>query len=726
MKYTINFKSHFRPHLFAWLLCSCLFLIGPLAVTANDGYKLWLQYYPITHAEDVATKMESIHLAGTSPTLDIIRKELGLAYQGFTGKDKGKLKPVPMDQARVIISTTASLEDRLTAGESEKLGEEGFLIREMEDNSRQITLITAANETGLLYATFKWLQLLQAEREIPEEGLVSVPKIQHRILNHWDNLNRTVERGYAGFSIWNWHRLPHHIDQQYHDYARANAAIGINGTVITNVNANALVLTPTYLEKAAALANVFRPYGIQLYLTARFSAPMEIGGLATADPLDEQVKAWWQQKAAEIYSYIPDFGGFLVKADSEGQPGPHNYGRTQADGANLLAEAVAPHGGIVMWRAFVYSEKTPEDRAKQAYNEFKPLDGEFLDNVIIQVKNGAIDFQPREPFHPLFGAMPNTPLMMEFQITQEYLGQDTHLAFLPVLYQEVLQSDTFVNGEGSLVSKVVDGTLHGYQQTAMAGVANIGTDRNWTGHHFHQANWFGYGRLAWDPDASPDNIADEWIRLTFSNDPGFITPVKKMMLASHEMVVNYMTPLGLHHIMAWSHHYGPGPWVTDRHRDDWTSTYYHKANKEGIGFDRTPTGSNALEQYAPELQKEWGNLKTVPEKYLLWFHHVPWNHHLSSGETLWEKMALLYQRGVDAARQNVATWEGLSGNVDEERYAHVLSFLKIQAREAEWWRDACLLYFQQFAGLPLPDGVDKPEKDLEYFMNIQHRFVPGN
>ncbi|WP_073097699.1 alpha-glucuronidase family glycosyl hydrolase [Cyclobacterium lianum] len=705
-------------------LCTCLLLLlvqGTSTVFSKDGYKLWLQYHPLEAPQKVQSLMGAIRVDGDSPTLAIIKTELQLAANGFLDKNLPLAFDHQEEAARLIISKqTPSGWDPSAKG---SLGREGYRLLK---NDAGVVWVAADTDIGLLYGTFKFLQLMQTGAGIPESGYHSEPKIQHRILNHWDNLNRTLERGYAGASIWNWHRLPDHIDQQYHDYARANASIGINGSVVTNVNANALVLTPEYLEKAAALADVFRPYGITLYLTARFSAPMELGRLPTADPLDPGVQQWWKDKADEIYRYIPDFGGFLVKADSEGQPGPHNYQRSQADGANLLADALKPHGGIVMWRAFVYSEDTPDDRAKQAYQEFQPYDGSFRDNVIVQVKNGAIDFQPREPFHPLFGAMPQTPLMMEFQITQEYLGQATHHVFLPSLYTEVLQSDTYVNGPGSTVSKVIDGSLHGYSLTAMAGVSNIGTDRNWTGHHFHQANWFGYGRLAWDPEISPETIADEWLRLTFTNAPEFIEPVKKMMLQSHEMAVNYMTPLGLHHIMAWSHHYGPGPWVTDRHRDDWTSTYYHKASENGVGFDRTASGSNALEQYAPELQAQWGDPKRVPEKYLLWFHHVPWEYTLQNGRTLWDEMALRYQKGVDEARQNVATWESLESYVDEERHAHVFSFLEIQAKEAAWWRDACLLYFQQFAQSPLPEGVEKPEKELEYFMGIRHRYVPGN
>lgn len=694
------------------------FLLFPLILTANDGYKLWLQYYPIESAQNWQKNVLSkVNIYGEGETIKIIKNELELASNGFFNTS-----PRYTDlSSSLIIGLKNEIPSNLATRVADGLGEEGYHIFSSEGQ----TVVSANSSKGLLYGTFRLLQQVQMQEAIDEEGIIEIPQVKHRILNHWDNLNRTVERGYSGFSIWNWHRLPRHIDQQYIDYARANASIGINGTSITNVNANALVLTPYYLEKAAALADAFRPYGIKVYLTARFSSPIEIGGLETADPVNPEVQQWWKEKAEEIYEYIPDFGGFVVKADSEGQPGPHNYGRTQAEGANMLADALQPFGGIVMWRAFVYSEHTPDDRHKQAFNEFVPLDGTFRDNVIVQVKNGAIDFQPREPFHPLFGAMPKTPLMMEFQITQEYLGHDTHLAFLAPMYEEVLKEDTFVNGKGSEVAKVIDGSLHDYPITGMAGVANIGTDRNWTGHHFHQANWYAFGKLAWNPWEKSEKIADDWIKLTYSTDPDFVAPIKKMMLQSHEMVVNYMTPLGIHHIMARSHHYGPGPWVTGGGRADWTSTYYHNASEQGMGFDRTANGSNALEQYAQELQENWGNLETVPEKFLLWFHHLPWDYKMKSGNILWDEIAFHYQKGVEEARENITTWNSLSAHVDRYRYEHVLSFLKIQAEEAEWWRDAVLLYFGQFSNLPLPEGVEPPKHDLEYYMNIDHKFVPG-
>jgi alpha-glucuronidase len=493
--------------------------------------------------------------------------------------------------------------------------------------------------------------------------------------------------------------------------------------VLNNVNAKADSLTAPYLRKAAAVADVLRPYGVRVYLSARYSAPMEIGGLATADPLDPAVRAWWRAKADEIYRTIPDFGGFLVKANSEGQPGPQDYHRTHADGANMLAEALAPHGGVVMWRAFVYASERPEDRAKQAFDEFAPLDGKFADNVIVQVKNGPIDFQPREPFHPLFGATPKTPLMMEFQITKEYLGYATHLVYLGKLYEEVLQADTFRRGPGSTVAKVIDGQLFGHALSGMAGVANIGSDRNWTGSQFDQANWYAFGRLAWDPEQSSAVIAEDWVRMTFSNDPRFVGPVVKMMLGSREAAVDYMTPLGLHHIMGPRHHYGPAPWDASLPRADWRPVYYHRADTEGLGFDRTATGSNALAQYAPQAAARFADLRD--ERYLLWFHHVPWDHRMASGRTLWDELVARYSAGVDEVGQMRRTWAGMQPYVDAQRYQQVAAFLAIQEKEARWWRDACIAYFQTFSKRPLPAGYAAPEHPLSYYQGLTFAYAPG-
>jgi alpha-glucuronidase len=459
-----------------------------------------------------------------------------------------------------------------------------------------------------------------------------------------------------------------------------------------------------------------------VFLTARFSAPVEIGGLKTADPLDPEVVEWWKLKVDEIYRYIPDFGGFTVKANSEGQPGPQKYDRSHADGANMLADALAPHQGIVMWRAFVYDNNVPVDRAKQAYNEFTPLDGQFRDNVMIQVKNGPVDFQPREPFHPLFGAMPHTPLMMEFQVTQEYLGYSTHLVYLAPLFEEVLQSDTHAKGSGSTVAKVIDGSLENKKLTGMAGVANIGTDRNWTGHIFAQSNWYALGRLAWDPDLGSGEIANEWIRMTFSNDQDLLSRIRGMMLASREITVNYMTPLGLHHIMGRGHHYGPGPWVAGG-RDDWTSVYYHKADSLGIGFDRSSSGSDAVSQYFPPVRDQYNSLESCPENLLLWFHHVSWDHRLTSGRTLWDEMCIRYNEGVNSVRWLSSEWDLTKGRVDDERYEQVKSHINIQEKDAMLWRDACILYFQTFSQREVPDVVEKPEHDLDYYRNLRVVYV---
>jgi len=573
---------------------------------------------------------------------------------------------------------------------------------------------------------FHLLRLLQTGQASAPLDLVEQPRLKLRVLDHWDNLDRTVERGYAGESIWDWHKLPDHLDPRYTDYARANASLGINGSVLNNVNSNALSLTPMYLEKAAAIASVLRPYGIRVYLSARFSAPIEIGGLKTADPLDPAVRRWWQDKADEVYRHIPDFGGFLVKANSEGQPGPQDYGRSHADGANMLADALASHGGVVMWRAFVYSHEQPDDRAKQAFSEFVPLDGKFRGNVLLQVKNGAIDFQPREPFHPLFGAMPRTPLMMEFQITKEYLGFATHLVYQGALYEETLQADTQRRGRGWTVAKVIEHGPAPEHLTGMAGVANIGSDRNWTGSQFDQANWYAFGRLAWNPEDSARRIAQDWVAMTFDNDPAFVTPVVDMMMASREAVVDYMTPLGLHHLMGRGHHYGPAPWDAGSERPDWDPVYYHRADRDGIGFDRSGRGSDAVFQYAAPLARVFDDPASTPEQYLLWFHHLRWDHRMRSGRTLWEELVAHYDRGVAQVASMRATWDGLSSHVDAQRHAEVASFLAIQQKEAQWWRDASLAYFQSLNGLPLPTGSAAPAHPLSYYQALKFPYAPGH
>jgi alpha-glucuronidase len=704
-------------------------LVAAAPAGAEDGYELWLRYRPIADPAARArarAAIAEVALPATSPTLLAARAELLRGLRGFLSEDVPLVDAVARD-GTVVAGTPASspLVASLALPDLAGVGPEGFLVRSAVVAGRRATVIAANSDLGVLYGVFRFLRHLQTGQPLEDVSITEAPRVRRRLLNHWDNLDRTVERGYAGFSLWDWHKLPDYVEPRYTDYARANASIGINGTVLTNVNANATSLLPEWLDKAAALASVFRPYGIRVYLTARFSAPVEIGGLATADPLDPGVAAWWKRKAAEIYERIPDFGGFLVKANSEGQPGPQDYGRTHADGANALADALAPHGGVVMWRAFVYSHEAPEDRAKQAYSEFVPLDGRFRPNVLVQVKNGPIDFQPREPFHPLFGAMPRTPLMLELQVTQEYLGFATHLVYLGTLFEEVLRADTHARGEGSLVAKVIDGSLHGHAESGVAGVANVGTDRNWCGSVFACANWYALGRFAWDPMARADAVADEWVRMTFGNDPGVVATVKGMMLVSREAAVDSMTPLGLHHLMAEGHHYGPGPWVDTAPRADWNSTYYHRADARGLGFDRSATGSNAVAQYAPPVAEVFGDVRRVPENLLLWFHHVGWDHRMASGRTLWEELVFRYHAGVARVRGMQTAWRSLEGKLDAERHAQVRDFLAIQEKEARWWRDASVLYFQTFSARPIPEGYERPEHDLAHYRAVRKRYVPG-
>lgn len=710
--------------------CTVGIVMGCLLSTfGEDGYTLWLRYTPLSNPEQKEACeriLSTISVPGNVPTFEVIREELTLASEGMLGVAPEFISDAA-GGASLIIGTPSDysfLEEDHFSSALQDLGTEGYIIDRLILQGKSVLVIAANEPDGALYGAYHLLRILQSTSNLSDLPILSTPRISRRILNHWDNLDRTVERGYAGFSIWNWHKLPEYIDPRYRDYARANASIGINGSVVTNVNANALVLSERYIEKVAALADVFRSYGITIYLTARFSAPVELGGLPTADPLDPYVRQWWKSKVAEIYQAIPDFGGFLVKANSEGQPGPQNYGRTHADGANVLAEAVAPYGGIVMWRAFVYSADIEEDRAKQAYNEFVPLDGDFHQNVLIQVKNGPIDFQPREPFHPLFGAMKETPLAMEFQITQEYLGQATQLVYLAPLFKECLDADTYRPAEGSTVARIIDGSLYEKELTAMAGVSNIGTDRNWTGHPFGQANWYAFGRLAWDHTLSSEEIATEWIRLTFGSNLEMGRTIQEIMMVSREAAVNYMTPLGLHHIMGRGHHYGPGPWVTGG-RPDWTSVYYHQADSLGIGFDRTSEGSDALGQYAPEVREIYADPATCPDEYLLWFHHLPWDYRMHSGNTLWEELCLHYDTGVRTVEWMNEAWSSLKDQVDSQRFEEVGSLLTIQLREAAWWRNACLLYFQQFSGRPFPEQIEQPEGDLEEYQQMRFPYAPG-
>ncbi len=702
------------------VLALCLALL-PAWALAEDGHELWLRYRPLTGAAQarlLAEAREVAPLAAPSPTLQVAVQELRRGIAGLAGREPALTSRL---RAGGLVLVTRSQAPPGLALPWTELGAEGYVLRRVRLRGQAVTVIAANGDLGLLYGSFAWLRAVQTGAHPAHVHTQSAPRIGLRLLNHWDNLDRHVERGYAGASLWDWWKLPDILDPRYVDYARANASLGLNGAVLNNVNAKADSLTAPFIAKAAALAAVFRPYGVRVYLSARFSAPVELGGLPTADPLAPAVQAWWQAKADELYRAIPDFGGFLVKANSEGQPGPQDYGRSHADGANMLAQALAPHGGVVLWRAFVYAADA-SDRAGQAFAEFQPLDGRFAPNVIVQVKNGPIDFQPREPFHPLFGAMPRTPLALELQITKEYLGFSTHLVHLGPLFQEVLRADT---GQGGSVARVVDGTLHGQRLTAIAGVANTGTDRNWCGSHFDQSNWYAFGRLAWDPDLDARAVASDWAAQTFTARPAARDAIVQLMLASREAVVDYMTPLGLHHLMATGHHHGPGPWVDDLARADWNPTYFHRAGRDGIGFDRTATGSNAVAQYAPPVAQRWADPRTTPPELLLWFHHLPWDHRMPSGRTLWAELVARYDRGVATVEDMARRWQALKPDVDAERHADVAAYLAVQLREARWWRDACIAYFQSVSGLPLPAGTRPPGLDLAAYKALHFGFAPG-
>jgi alpha-glucuronidase len=670
--------------------------------TGEDGYELWLRYRKVDNPGQLAQYRNAIHSAmvlGKSATADIIRRELARALPVLLDHAVPLSEQTPAHSA-LVVGTPDELDAvgaSLPQADYCRLGEEGFTIRCHPIAGNHWTLITGNSAPDVLVGTFHFLRLLQTHQDIQTLDLSISPRIRHRVLAHWDNVDGSIERGYAGHSLWNWNDLPEITATRYHDYARACASVGINGTVLNNVNAQAKSLSTEYLQKTAALADLFRPYGIRVFLSPLFSAPVQLGGLATNDPRVPAVAMWWRRKVDEIYRLIPDFGGFEVKANSEGQPGPQDYGANHDDGANLLAAALEPHGGIVLWRAFVYDIATDPDRAKCAYKEFAPLDGTFRPNASLQVKNGPIDFQPREPFHPLFGAMDKTPLALELQITQEYLGQSIHLVYLANMWKEVLDSDTYAQGPGSTVARIVDGSAGGHPTSSIVGVANTGSDRNWCGHHFAQANWYAFGRLAWDYDLSAEAIADEWARMTWSNDPLVLDAIKTMMLGSWEACINYMTPLGLHHLMQEGHHYGPDPGFNAAKRANWNNVYYHRADAEGVGFNRSSTGSNAVSQHHSPLREQFNDVATCPEELLLWFHHVPWGHRMRSGRTLWEELQHRYDAGVAFVQETDSIWQRQQPKIDPQRHKHVSERLKQQLENARLWREVCIDYFGRFA-----------------------------
>ncbi len=689
---------------FMKLLFVLLFLVFQAAAArAEDGYRLWLRYDLISNAAQRASYAGKLNFIANEyeyPGTAAAEEEVVRALKGLLGKEVKRVKKAEQGKKGIVF--------RLNAQE-EGISEEGFKLNDQGGN----ILITGKTAAGVLYGSFELLRKIQTGQKIEGITMASSPKIALRLLNHWDNHNGTIERGYAGQSLWKWYELPERIDTRYIDYARANASIGINGTVVNNVNASARFLTGEYIGKVKALADVFRPYGIKVYMSVNFASPRLIGGLKTADPLDEQVRTFWKNKVKEIYTEIPDFGGFLVKANSEGEPGPMDYNRTHADGANMLAEALKPYKGIVMWRSFVYAADPKGDRFKAAYNEFKPFDGQFAENVIIQVKNGPIDFMPREPISPLFGALEKTPVSMEFQLTQEYLGWATHWVFEAPLFKECLDTDTHVKGKGSTVSKVLDGSVYPYRLTSMVGVANTGSDRNWTGHPMAQANWYALGRLAWDHGITSSEIADEWVRMSLTSNTPAVESVKKLMLQSREVYVKYTSPMGLHHLMGEGHHFGPEPWLVKAPRPDWTALYYHRADSSGIGFDRTKGGSDALGQYAEGLRKVYEDPEKCPLPFLMWFHHLSWDHRLSSGRTVWEEIVNSYYTGAEEVLKMEEAWQKVKTDIDPEVHANVAARFRTQYKEAVWWRDACVLYFAQQSRKEIPSGYPLPTRTLE-------------
>lgn len=699
---------------FGWWLRVLLLLSTFTIGRAESGYDLWLRYRPVEDAglrETYRQILSHVQLPQGSAQEGVIRAELTRAAQGMFGTALQFAGERDGDVTLLISAGGASARPpQITTADLERIGGEGFILRQSERGGRPLYVVAANSGAGALYGTFRLLRLMQLCQPVARLDLWESPAIRRRLLNHWDNLDGSVERGYAGRSIWKWDELPGKMDPRYTDYARANASIGINGVVLNNVNASAQILLPEYLAKVAALAAVFRPYGIHVYLSANFAAPLRsslsaarkakgegIGSLTTTDPLDPAVRRWWAEKADEIYRLIPDFGGFLVKANSEGQPGPEDYGRTHADGANALAAALAPHGGIVLWRAFVYPKDADPDRAKRSFTEFVPLDGKFASNAFVQVKNGPLDFQPHEPFHPLFGAMPRTPLALELQITQEYVGESTHLVYLAPQWKKVLDAVAGAPGLNATVARIVAGQVDGHAESAIAGVANIGSDSNWCGHDFAAANWYAFGRLAWDPALAADAMAREWVTQTWTTQPAVVGQIVAMMMSSWPAAVNYMSPLGLTFTMD-SQHYNPG--LAKRDGQVWRS------DRSGLGYDRTSHGSNYVGQYHAAARAAWDDPKACPLEDLLFFHFVAWNQPLSTGRSLWDELCFRYRDGVRVVEKNLTVWQSLAGSIDAERHAQVTKKLTAQLAHARRWRDESISYFRSRNGLPLP--VDAP------------------
>lgn len=648
-------------------ILTLLSLYFTLSVIADNGHSLWLRCKPNENTALVKV------MAYKSAIINTALTELQQFWHG--------------GRVTLIIASDAPARD-------------GYCI---EKNSDETWTVSSQTDCGLLYGAYSLLRMQSLSNLKP---IISQPKYDIRILNHWDDLDGTVGRGYSGGSIfWIPNGKPDY--NIIREYARANASIGINASCINSLNAKAEMLGKKKLAETKAIADVLRPYGIRVYIAVNFASPLMLKELKTADPLDKNVIEWWNSKVREIYKLIPDFGGFVVKANSEGEPGPNDYGRSHLDGANMLANALRPFGGLVMWRAFVYTD-TGEDRVSQAYNEFMPFDGKFCDNVIIQIKNGPLDFQPREPVSPLFFGMKKTRMMPEFQVTQEYTGESIHTCFLASMWSEFFNTLKKIPDTKSLVFNEI-----GDKKSAISAVANVGNDINWCGSDMAQSNWYAFGRLAWDPDLSPRQIAKEWLEQTYTQNPAFVNPMTDILCQSRDVVVHYMMPIGLHHIFAADHHYGPEPWCNPRGwREDWKPVYFHKADSVGVGFNRSTTGSKNVLQYPQPLCYIYDNIETCPEQLLLWFHHVPWTHKMHNGETLWAALCHTYDLGVRETEAFDSIWRQMKPYVDSERWNAQVKNFDRQAKDAWWWRDACLLYFQTFSKMKFPLDCPSPRHNL--------------
>ena len=654
------------------LIISCMIFGFCLLAGAEDGHALWLRMHKAQQQREITVDRS---LSDDKACIIAVKE----------------LKEYWDQTLKIEITKSATI-----------LSDDGFSIMRKDDTIE----LKAKTGKGAMYGAYDLLRR-QTTHSLPtgKEEMISNPTYDYRILNHWDNLDGTIERGFAGRSIFSRGGKIDFNPELISEYARANASVGINGVVINNVNASPKILSKENIQRLSDIAAILRPYEIKVYLSVNFASPMALDSLATADPLSSDVRVWWNEKTAYIYKMIPDFGGFLVKANSEGQPGPMDFGRTHADGANMLAEALQPYGGIVMWRAFVYAANSP-DRANQAYDEFMPLDGSFRDNVILQIKNGPIDFQPREPVSSLFFNLRQTNMMPEFQITQEYTGECIHTCFLAPMWKEFWQE----------LSKDAENI----RIKAVAGVANIGDDRNWCGSDMAQSNWYAFARLAWDRMLSSEEIASEWLQQTYTDKQKFVKPMTKLLCQSREALVDYMMPMGLHHIFAGGHHYGPEPWYSPKGvREDWLPRYYHKADSVGLGFDRTLRGSRNVAQYPEEMCTLYEDKGTCPEKYILFFHHVAWDYIMNNGKDMWTNLCRHYDHGVTQAEGFVGTWGKMGKYVDSERFSGQMKYFVRQAKDAWWWRDACLLYFQQFSKRPLPKHSPAPRHTLDALMHYR-------